>query len=125
MKINLYEIDKVAVLEPAGKIMGGEGVILLEEKLFSLLGRGEKKVVVDLGKTYWVSSPAVSVLLNHNIRFREIGGSLKLANLTNKIEEIITITRLVSFFEVYDNLDEALNSFKEQKDTRKILESVQ
>jgi anti-sigma B factor antagonist len=112
MKLNFYNKDDVVVLELVGKIMAGKSVVLLDEKLYSLLGRGKKKVVIDLGKTIWLSSCAISTLLNHNIRFKEAGGSLKLANLTNKIEEIIAITRLASFFEVYDSLGSAIDSFK-------------
>lgn len=114
MKLNLYNKGDVVVLELMGKIMAGKSVVLLDEKLYSLLGRDKTKVVIDLGKTIWLSSCAISTLLNHNIKFREAGGSLKLANLTNKIEEIIAITRLASFFEVYDSLGSAIDSFKKE-----------
>lgn len=124
MKINLYTREDVVILEPVGKIMAGKNVAQLDEKLYALLGKGQKKVIIDLGKTVWVCSSAISTLLNHNIKFKDIGGSLKLANLTNKIQEIITITRLVSFFEVSDTLNAGLDSFKKQTDTRTKLEPV-
>lgn len=48
MKLNLYNKNDVAVLELVGKVMAGKSVVLLDEKLYSLLGRGRKKVVIDL-----------------------------------------------------------------------------
>lgn len=113
MKINSYTKDDVVVLEPVGKLMGGEDVGELDEKLYALLGKRKKKVVLDLGKTAWIASSAISILIHHYAKFKEIGGNLKLANLTKKIQEIIVITKLTLVFEVYDTLEAALDSFKE------------
>jgi anti-sigma B factor antagonist len=124
MKLNLYNKNDAVVLELVGKVMAGKSVVLLDEKLYSLLGRGKKKVVIDLSKTAWLSSCAISTLLNHNVMFKEAGGVLKLANLTDKIEEIITVTRLTSFFEVYDSLDAALGSFIEKVENRTVSETL-
>ena len=124
MKLNLYKREDIAVLEPVGKIMAGRDVAQLDEKLYALLGKDQKKVIIDLGKTIWVSSSTISTLLNHKIKLKERGGNLKLANLTNKIQEIVSITRLVSFFEVYDTLNAALDSFKKQVDVRTVIESA-
>lgn len=124
MKLRLYTKEDIVVLEPVGKIMSGEDVDQLDDKLYALLGKGRKKVIIDLGKTNWVSSSAISSLLNHNIKFREAGGSLKLANLTGKIEQLIAITRLISFFQVYDTLGAAVDSFEKQIDTSSISRPV-
>jgi len=113
MKINSYTKDDVVVLEPAGKLLGGQDLGELDEKLYSLLGRGQKKVIIDLGKTPRIYSSSLCVLLHHHIKFKEIGGNVKLANLTKKIQDIIVITKLVMVFEVYDSLQAALDDFKE------------
>jgi len=112
MKINSYTKDDVVILEPAGKIIPGPDVGELDEKLYALLGKGQKKVIIDLGKTPWIGSSAISILLHHYTKFKEIGGNLKLANLTKKIQEIIVITKLTLVFDVYDSLEAALDSFK-------------
>ncbi|HVP35759.1 MAG TPA: STAS domain-containing protein [Terriglobales bacterium] len=124
MKLRLYSRGEVLVLEPVGNIRSEEEVAKLDEKLYSILGRGKKKVVVDLGRTIWLSSRAISTLLNHNIRFREAGGRLLLANLTNKIEELIAITRLASFFEVHDTLGAAVDSFEKKIDASSSLRPI-
>jgi len=114
MKIDSYMKDDVVVLEPSGKIMGGHDVGELDDKLYAQLGRGRKKVVIDLGKTPWIYSSSLCILLHHYIKFKEIGGSLKLANLTEKAQSIIGMTKLIMVFEVYDSLQAALDSFKDK-----------
>lgn len=113
MKINSYARDDVAILEPVGKLMGGADVGELDEKLYALFEKGQKKVIVDLGKTPWIYSSSISILIHHFIKFREIGGNLKLANLTKETLKIVAMTKLTLVFEVYDTLDAALESFKE------------
>ncbi len=113
MKIKSYTKDDVVILELAGKLVGGRDVGELDEKFYSLLGKKQKKVILDLGKTDWIASSGISILIHHYTKFKEIGGNLKLANLTRKIQEIIVITKLTLIFEVYDTLETALDSFKE------------
>jgi anti-sigma B factor antagonist len=113
MRMNSYAKDDVVVLEPAGKLTSGPDVGELDEKLYALLGKGQKKVILDFCKTDWIASSGISILVHHYTKFREIGGDLKLANLTKKIQEIIVITKLTLVFEVYDTLEAALDSFKE------------
>ena len=69
-------------------------------------------MIIDFRKTIWFGSSGITILLHHNCKFKEIGGYLKLANLTKKIQQIIAITKLALAFEVYDSLDTALESFK-------------
>ena len=112
MSINSYTKDEVVVLEPEGKIMIGPGVRELDEKLDALLEEGQKKVILDWGKTAWIGSAVISTLLDHYTKFKEIGGNIKLACLTKEVQKIIAVTKLISVFEVYDTLQAALDSFK-------------
>jgi len=112
MKVKGYEKDGVAIIEPEGKLMGGADTGELDEKLYALLGRGQLKVVVDLGKTDWMNSSGIAILIHHWRKFSDAGGKLKLANLTKKIEKIMIIAKLTTVFEVFDSLDEALASFR-------------
>ncbi|UCB51546.1 MAG: STAS domain-containing protein [Candidatus Zixiibacteriota bacterium] len=113
MKINAYTRDDVAILEPVGKLLGGADVGELDEKLYRLQETGQKKVIVDLGKTPWIYSSSISILIHHYTKFREAGGNLKLANLTKKTLQIVCMTKLILVFDVYDTLEAALESFKE------------
>ena len=111
MKVRSYEKDGVEIVEPRGKLLGGADTGELDEKLYALLGRGEKKVVIDLGSTDWMNSSGIAILIHHYKKFSEIGGHLKLANLTKNIEKILIIAKLTTVFETHDSLDAAIASF--------------
>ncbi|MGB7062117.1 MAG: STAS domain-containing protein [Candidatus Zixiibacteriota bacterium] len=113
MKIRSYARGDVAILEPIGKLLGGADVGELDEKLYALFEKGNKKVIVDLGKTPWIYSSSISILIHHYTKLCRIGGNLKLANLTKKTLHILSMTKLTLVFEVYDTLEAALESFKE------------
>ncbi len=92
--------------------MGGSDTGEIDEKLYSLLGRGCKNVVIDLGQTDWINSSGLSILIHHWKKYNDAGGHLRMANLTQKIEKILVISKLTSVFETYETLDEAIASFK-------------
>lgn len=113
MKIDSYTKDDVVVLEPEGKLMLTRDVHELDDNLDSLLAKGQKRVVLDLSKTAWISSAAISVFLDYHAKFNNAGGGLKLANLTPDVREIIALTKLTPVLEICQTLTEALESFGE------------
>ncbi len=112
MKVKEYEKDGVAIIEPSGKLMGGSDTGELDERLYVLLGKERLKAVIDLGKTDWMNSSGIAILIHHWKKFNDAGGELKMANLTKRIERIMVISKLTSVFDVYDSVDEAVASFK-------------
>jgi anti-sigma B factor antagonist len=111
MKFNHYEKDGVDVIEIKGKIMGGDDFAPLDDKLYALIGKGHNKAVIDLSRCDWINSTGLGRLIHHSTTFKDQGGELKLAHLTKKIEQIITITRLTEVFDVTDSIDEAIGKF--------------
>jgi anti-sigma B factor antagonist len=112
MRLNHYEKGDVDVIEIKGKIMGGDDFAPLDEKLYALIGKGRLKTVIDLSGCDWINSTGLGRLIHHSSTFKNMNGELKLANLTEKIDKIITITRLTEVFDVADSLDEAIKNFK-------------
>lgn len=112
MKVNATEKDGIQVISVIGKMMGGPDTGELDERLYALLGRGSDQAVVDLAQCEWINSSGLSILIHHYKKFRDAGGELKLANLTTKIERILVIARLTEVFQVFDSVDEAVDSFK-------------
>ncbi|MBI3871646.1 MAG: STAS domain-containing protein [candidate division Zixibacteria bacterium] len=112
MKVKSYQRDGVEVVEARGKFLGGADTGELDERLYALLGRQDKKVVIDLAHADYMNSSGIAILIHHWKKFNDIGGNLKLANLTKNIEKILVISKLTTVFETYDTLDEAIASFK-------------
>jgi anti-sigma B factor antagonist len=112
MKFNHYEKDGIDVIEVKGKLMGGDDFTGLDDKLYALIGKGRNKAIIDLSGCDWINSTGLGRLIHHATTFREMKGELKLANLTEKIDKIITITRLTQVFDIADTVDEAIARFK-------------
>jgi len=112
MRLTDREINNVVILEPKGKIMGGPDASLLHDKLYELIENDKKKVVIDLGGVEWMNSTGLGILISSYTTLRNHQGELKLANVTDKIQSLLTITKLISVFEAHDSVEEAVNSFK-------------
>jgi anti-sigma B factor antagonist len=111
MKLTSREENGVVVLEPKGKIMGGPDAIMLHDFLHDLIAQNKKKVVIDLSKVEWMNSTGLGILISGLTTLRNNGGELKLASVTEKIQSLLTITKLITVFENYDKVEEAVKSF--------------
>jgi anti-sigma B factor antagonist len=67
--------------------------------------------VIDLGKVDWMNSTGLGLLISGLTTLKKSGGELKLANVTDKIQSLLTITKLVTIFKSFDTVDEAIQSF--------------
>lgn len=112
MKLTDRIVDEVLVLEPKGKIMGGPDATLLHDKLHDYIDQNKKKVIIDLSKVEWMNSTGLGILISGLTTMRNNGGELKLAGITEKIQSLLTITKLITVFENYDTVEQAIKSFK-------------
>jgi anti-sigma B factor antagonist len=112
MKVSASEREGVSIVSVSGKMMGGPDTGELDGKLYDLINKGSKRAVVDLSNCEWINSSGLSILIHHYKKFKDAGGELVLANLTDKIERIMVIARLTEVFSVYDSVDEAVKAGK-------------
>jgi anti-sigma B factor antagonist len=112
MKISRRESGGVTIIEPKGKVTIGEGDIVLRDEITKLLGEEKKKLVLDLGEVSYMDSAGVGELVSVYTSVKNRGGELKLANLTKKIKDLLSITQLLTIFDAYDSVEEAIGSFK-------------
>ena len=111
MKLSDRMEGNIAILEPKGKIMGGPDASLLNDKIHEYIENNQKNVVVDLSQVEWMNSTGLGILISGYTRLRNHEGVLKLANVTDKIQSLLTITKLVTVFETFDSVAEAVESF--------------
>lgn len=111
MKLTSQKIGDVMVLGPKGKIMGGPDATLLHDQLHEFIDQNKKKVVIDLAKVDWMNSTGLGILISGLTTLRNNGGELRLANVTGKIQSLLTITKLITVFESYDSVEDAVASF--------------
>lgn len=112
MHIHQKETNGVVVLELSGKIMGGPDAALLHDKLHELIEQGKTKVVADVGNVSWMNSSGLGILIGGLTTMRNSGGDIKLANVTEKIQNLLMITKLLSVFETFESVERAVEVFK-------------
>ena len=111
MKFSVREQDGVTILAPKGKIMGGPDSTELHEKLRDLIKNNTKRVIIDLAEVDWMNSTGLGILISGLTTMRNSGGELKLSRVTDKIQSLLVITKLVTVFESHDSVGEAIKSF--------------
>jgi len=112
LNINERQAGDVTVLDMSGKITIGEGSVALRTAIRRLLEEGRKRILLNLSGVSYVDSSGIGELVSSYTAINKEGGQLKLLNLTQKIQDLLTITKLLTVFDVYDNETEALNSYK-------------
>jgi len=110
MQLSYREQNGVVILEPKGKIMGGPDATLLRDKLYEIIEDGQNKVVIDLSGVDWMNSTGLGILISSYTTLRNNQGELKLANVTEKIRSLLTVTKLVTIFDAYDSVDAAVKA---------------
>ena len=112
MKTNIRDVGEVAILEVKGKITMGEGDIQLRDEIKKLMEGGKSKILVDLGDVNMIDSSGLGELVGCFTTVTKQGGKMKLLKLTKRVNDLMQITRLLTVFEVFDEEQKALVSFK-------------
>jgi anti-sigma B factor antagonist len=112
MQIAERDSGAVTVLDLSGRITMGEDGNLLKDKLQSLLHQGKKNILFNLAQVSYVDSAGLGAIVSAYTTVTREGGSLKLANVTKKLQDLLSITKLLTVFETFDSEGEALRSYK-------------
>ena len=115
MQIEERAVGDVVVLDLKGKITLGEGDELLKDKVNSLVNQGHKKVILNLAEVPYIDSAGLGEVVRTYTTVSRQGGSLKLLNLTKRITDLLSITKLLTVFETFDSENEAVRSFSAAK----------
>ena len=111
MKIQERVLENVVVVDLNGKLTIGEGDALLREKVDSLIQQGHTNLLLNLGEVPYVDSAGLGEIVRTFTTVKHQGGTLKLVNLTKRIKDLLTITKLLTVFDTYDSEAEAVGSF--------------
>jgi anti-sigma B factor antagonist len=112
MQISERRIDDVVIVDVSGKItLGDGGDAALKDKMRSLVQQGQKKLLLNLGDVSYVDSAGLGEIVQSYATVNKNGGTLKLLNLTKRIKDLLSITKLLTVFETFDTEAEAVTSF--------------
>lgn len=112
MVIEERVVGDVTILDLKGKMTLGEGDELLKDKINSLIHQGQKKLLLNLEGVPYIDSAGLGEIVRTYTTVSRQGGSLKLVNLTKRITDLLSITKLLTVFETFDSEADAIKSFQ-------------
>ena len=111
LKIEPREVAHVTILDVAGRIVLGDEIGSLRDTVRNLLADGKKKIILNLAGVDYIDSSGVGELVSSYTTVRNSGGELKLLNLTQKVHDVLYVTKLYTVFDVRDDEFTAVKSF--------------
>ena len=102
----------VTILDMSGEVRIGGGAVSLRDSIRQLADQGKKKILLNLAGVKYMDSTGIGELIANYTTVTRQGGQLKLLNLTDRIQNLLVITKLLTVFDAYDNEAEALKSFE-------------
>ena len=109
LKLTVRTVNDIVVVDCAGRIVFGEESADLRDTVKMVITQS-KRVVLNLSGVTYIDSGGLGTLVAGYISARNEGADMKLANLTNKFHEQLHITKLVTVFDVYNTVDEAVKA---------------
>jgi anti-sigma B factor antagonist len=111
MKLSTRTVDGILVVDCSGRIIFGEESANLRDTLRDLIPQN-KKIILNLSGVNYIDSGGLGTLVALYTSARNSGGSIKLANLTQRVGDLLQVTKLLTVFDVYDSEERALESFR-------------
>ncbi len=110
LKLNTRTVNGVTIVDCNGRIVFGEESALLRDTLKQLI-KETNQIVLNLGGISYIDSGGLGTLVALYTTAQNAGGSIKLANLTQRVGDLLQVTKLLTVFEVYDSEQKAIQSF--------------
>ena len=111
LKTSTRQVEGVTIVDLSGRITLGEASVAVRDVINDLMGKGNKKILLNLGEVAYIDSSGIGVLVSGFSTVRSKGGELKLVNLSKRIGDLLKITKVYSLFDVKDDEAAAVASF--------------
>jgi anti-sigma B factor antagonist len=111
LKLTTRTVQDILVVNCDGRIVFGEESAELRDSVKALIAQS-KKIVLNLGGVSYIDSGGLGTLVALYTTAHNAGGAIKLSNLTQRVGDLLQVTKLLTIFEVYDTEEEAIQSFR-------------
>ena len=112
MKIEKRKNGNVTIFDLKGKILFGDGIDELRQSINAAIKENEKQLVLNFAEVPYLDSTGLGEVVRSYTTLKKEGGTVKIANLTNKVKDLMMVTKLITVFETFENENEAVKSFK-------------
>src|SRR5438445_11076410 len=111
LRLSTRIVDGIAVLDCAGRIVFGDESSLLRDTAKKLINEN-KRIVLNLSGVNYIDSGGLGTLVSLVTTAQKAGGAIKLANLTERVGDLLQVTKVLTESEVYDNMLIAIDSYR-------------
>jgi len=101
----------VTIVDLSGQIKLGEGCSVLRDTVKDVIGKGQKKILLNLGNINYIDSSGIGELVSGFTTVKNQGGEMKLLQLTKKVRDLLQITKLYTVFDIHDDERSAISAF--------------
>jgi anti-sigma B factor antagonist len=112
LKMSTRKVADVLVVDCNGRIVFGEESAALRDMVKRLIEEKNTHLVLNLGGVSYIDSGGLGTLVGLYTTAQNAGGSLKLASLTQRVGDLLQVTKLVTIFEVFESEEQAIESFR-------------
>jgi anti-sigma B factor antagonist len=112
LKLTKRTVDGILAIECSGRIVLGEESGLLRDEVKKAVQDGSKKIVLNLGEVNYIDSSGLGTLVSLHTTAQNAGATIKLANLTKRVGDLLQVTKLLTVFDVHNSEYDALESFR-------------
>jgi anti-sigma B factor antagonist len=112
LDVNERQAGDVTILDLSGEVRIGDSSVALRDTIRRLADGGKIKVLLNLAGVKYIDSTGIGELIANYTTLTRQGGQLKLLKLTDRVQNLLVITKLLTVFDTYDNESEALQSFQ-------------
>lgn len=111
MKTSMRQTGDVTIVDISGRIALGEESAALRNLVMDLLSEGHQKILLNLAGVTYIDSSGLGALVSAFTSVKKAGGELKLVKLSERVDDLMEVTRLYTVFDIRNNEAEAVNSF--------------
>jgi anti-sigma B factor antagonist len=113
MELSRRDVGDVTILDLSGKLTVTDGGGQLKERVTSLISEGHKNIILNLANLSYMDSTGLGEMVACHSTAAKNGAVVKLANTTNRMKDLLMITKLVTVFDAHDTEAQAVSSFKQ------------
>ena len=112
LRISTRTLNGILVVDCSGRIVFGEESAILRDTVRKLISESSR-IVLNLGGITYIDSGGLGTLVSLYTTAHNAGGNVKLANLTQRVGDLLQVTKLLTIFEVFDSEEKAVQSFRQ------------
>ena len=113
LKLSKRTVDGILAVTASGRIVFGEESGLLRDEIKQAISDGNKRIVLNLGEISYIDSGGLGTLVALHTTAHNAGSTIKLANLTQRVGDLLQVTKLATVFEVHNSEYDALEAFRQ------------